>query len=387
MWEPGTGGERPDWDAVGTGVDTDLFDAAVTTEGPYAVGSGGRLVADRGYGWEVVFADGPATETRQYQAVDATDDGRRLWLAGTDGTLSCYDVAERRKFDYTSPDEQARLHAIAVSGDHSGEKLLVADESGRVRSLVVDEFDVTWGDPTHPSERSPVTALATTPDGVGFAITESGRTFRTRDGADWAPVGSLPSDATVTDSVAREDQRVYLTATDGRLYRFDAERRDWAPIGVTGGTPLRAVGCVHGDTARMVVLGADDTLYHRLGVERWEAVPAPTDADLQGLALGWPDVAVGAGGTVLVRARGGDDATATDGAETPADAESPHAAVLLLLAEQAGIDVDELLDAVRGTVPGAAGELPEVEAALEELAEVAGTDVDSVRAALEREVE
>ena len=408
MW--GTNGQRPAWGAVRTEFGVDLLDAIQTAEGPYAVGTGGTLVADRGYGWEVVFADGPATREGQLRAVDATDDGQRLWMVGADGVLSCYDVAERKKFDYSYPQgERRRWTALAVSGEHGSEKLLVADAAGGVLPFTVDGFDAEWGDISRPvSEGAGVAALASTPDGVGFLVDTAGRSFRTNEQAGWQPAGIVESDVTFTDCYAGPDQRVYVTATNGCVYRYDDSRRNWAPIGVTGGTPLRALDVYMGEDEpnSMVVLGDDGTLYHRIGTERWEAVPVPTDSDLRGVSLGRPDVAVGGSGAVVERPRtatdapdgavadpyredaqenGGDadeDRDATDrNPDEAGSGDDSRAAVLLLLAEQAGLGADELLTTVQERVP-VVDDVPDVEEALADIAEEAGADIETVREAL-----
>jgi hypothetical protein len=56
-----------------------MFDVAQTSQGLYAIESGGHLVADRGEGWEIIFDDGPST--RNYDGDDSemqqSDEQRR----------------------------------------------------------------------------------------------------------------------------------------------------------------------------------------------------------------------------------------------------------------------------------------------------------------------
>jgi hypothetical protein len=83
MWQLGEDGEQPEWRTVETPFDETLFGVAQTSEGPYAVGTNGYLVGDRGDGWEVIFDDGPSTRDNQMRAMDTTDDGERIWMLGS----------------------------------------------------------------------------------------------------------------------------------------------------------------------------------------------------------------------------------------------------------------------------------------------------------------
>ena len=73
-----------------------------------------------------------------------TSDDRRVWLVGTSGVVACYDVEQRGKFDYSSPEEMpSTWEAIAVAGEKGREKMLAANGSGEVLPFVVGGFDVS----------------------------------------------------------------------------------------------------------------------------------------------------------------------------------------------------------------------------------------------------
>ena len=344
MWEPGSEADRPEWRVVETAFSFGLYDAVQTSEGPYAVGGRGTLVADRGSGWEVVFDDGPATRQNQLRAVDVTDDGERIWMAGSSGAMACYDVEQRRKYDYSYPEEMTSTwEGITVSGSRGEEKALAANGSGETLPFVVDGFDVDWGQLEKPAEKgSKIAALASTPDGIGFAVDSSGNAFKTTPDEGWVDIGVINAQVKCYDIYAGESQRVYIAAGDGRIYRYDDSAHSWTPIGVTrtqsalgGRREPQALGNVADEAAlrsfdiytapdgrrQMTVLGADGTIYQRTGKERWEQLPAPTSADLYALSLGQPDVAIGKGGTVLERPRGtaDDSHAAADGRPASVD--------------------------------------------------------------------
>jgi hypothetical protein len=308
MWQLGEDGEQPEWRTVETPFDETLFGVAQTSEGPYAVGSNGYLVGDRGNGWEVIFDDGPSTRNNQMRAMDTTDDGERIWMLGSSGAMACYDVQERKKFDYSYPEEMTSTwEGITVSGECGNEKALASNGSGEVLPFTIDGFDVDWGQLDKPAGKgSKMAALASTPGGVGFAVDTSGNAFKTTPDEGWTDVGIVNAQVKFYDIYAGANQRVYVAAGDGRIYRYDDSYHNWTPIGVTNGASLTSFGVYETEDGRreMVVLGSDGSIYERTGAERWERIPSPTTVALNGLELGDPDVAVGKNGTVIERHRG-----------------------------------------------------------------------------------
>lgn len=309
MWQLGEDGDRPEWKEVETPFDITLFDVAQTTQGLYAVGANGTLVADRGGGWEVIFDDGPATRENQMRAMDVTDDGERIWMLGSSGAMACYDVETRKKFDYSYPNEMTSTwEGIAIAGDRGKEKGLAANGSGEILPFTLDGFDVNWGQTDKPGgEGSKMAALAATPDGIGFGVDTSGMAFKTTPDEGWVQIGIVNAQVKFYDIYAGRNQRVYVAAGDGRIYRYDDSYRNWTPIGVADKTSLTAMD-VYNESDRkrqMVVIGANGNIYQRTGEERWEQIPSPVNAALRAIRLGDEyDVAVGKGGTIIERPRG-----------------------------------------------------------------------------------
>ena len=299
--------QRPKWRAVDTGLSIDLYGVVQTVEGPYAVGGSGTLAADRGDGWELVFDDGPATRQAQLRAVDVTDDGRRVWMVGSSGVIACYDVEQRRKFDYSYPDGMSSTwEAVSVAGQKGEEKILAANGSGEILPFTVHGFDVDWGRAAKPAGRGAnVAALAASPDGVGYAIDTSGNAFRTSQREGWGAIGILDAQLRLYDVYAGAGQRVYVSAGDGNVYRYDDSAGDWTPLGVADGVALRAIDVAINDgKGEMVVVGGDGSIYQRTGTEEWLETPAPVTATLFDLTVGdEADVIVGKNGTVIERAR------------------------------------------------------------------------------------
>ncbi|GAB7093747.1 hypothetical protein JCM30237_08990 [Halolamina litorea] len=335
MWHQQTGADRAQWRTADTPFEVDLYDGELTPKGAYAIGEGGTIVADTGTGWHVVVEGAaPTADATSVRAMDSTSAGERLWMVGTGGSLACYDVSKGELFEYDYPVEMASVwEGIAISGDAGEEKGVAADGRGGILPFSVDGHDVDWGTVDRPDENERIDALAASPDGIAYTIDTGGIAYKTTIKDGWSATGTVKPDTTFHDLDAWENERVYVSADDGCLYRYDNEPDDWAPLGVTGGTGVVSID-LHdeGDGyPQMCALGADGALYERTGPEEWERTALPTDEPLIDLALGSPDLVVGANGTVLVRERNEEfheedpqsaDAETADGGDVdPADAD------------------------------------------------------------------
>ncbi|WP_049903211.1 WD40/YVTN/BNR-like repeat-containing protein [Halococcus agarilyticus] len=304
MWGLGADRNEPEWQVVETPFSNDLFEVVTTSRGPFAVGDGGIIAGDRGKGWAIITDDGPNVSQNQLRTLDVTDDGKRLWFAGSSGAIGCYDVETNRKYDYSYPNEMTSTwESIAVSGNTGSEKLLVANGSGEIMPCSVDGFTINWGVPEKPANKgSTMTGLAASPDGYGYGIDTSGNAFMTTRNDGWKDIGVIESQVKFYDIWAERNGRVYIAAGKGVLYRYDNSYRDWTPIGVAEKGALHAFDMYEN---QMVALGDGGLMYQRTdGGERWERLHTPTDDTLYDLALGDPDIAIGKGGLVLERPRG-----------------------------------------------------------------------------------
>ena len=161
-----------------------------------------------------------------------------------------------------------------------------------------------WGRATKPvAKGSNVAALAAAPDGVGYAVDTSGNAFRTSQQEGWTDIGILDAQLRLYDVWAGANQRVYVTAIDGNVYRYDDSAGDWSPIGVADGIALRAVDVrIDDGEGEMVVVGGDGCIYERTGRERWRELPSPQQTTLFDVTVGEEaDVLVGKNGTVIER--------------------------------------------------------------------------------------
>lgn len=306
MWHQKTGGDRAQWRAAETPFEVDLYDGELTPDGAYAVGENGTIVADTGNGWHVVVDGAPAAAESQVRAMDATSAGERLWMVGAEGRLACYDVSEGELFEYAYPVDMTSVwEGIAISGDAGEEKGVASDGRGGILPFSVDGHDVDWGKVDTPNETEGIDALAASPDGIAYAIDTASTAYKTTIKDGWSEIGVVTPNTTFHDLDAWEDERVYVSADDGHLYRYDNDSSNWAPLGVTEGTGVVSID-LHdeGDGhPQLCALGADGALYERTGPEKWERSPLPTQERLFDLSLGSPDLVVGANGTILERER------------------------------------------------------------------------------------
>ena len=306
MWHQATGADRPEWRSVDTPFDTDLYDAEQTPKGSYAVGEGGTIVADEGDGWEVVVEGGPSTTETQVRAMDSTSDGGRLWMVGSEGGLACYDVEDEKLYEYSYPVEMTSTwEGIAIAGDRAEEKGIAADGRGGILPFSLDGHEVDWGKLAAPDPEQNIDVLAASPDGVAYAIDTASVAYKTTIKDGWSDAGVVNRETTFHDLDAWENERVYVAADDGIVYRYENDVDEWAPIGVVKDVPLvtMALHDEGNDNSQMAVVGDDNYLYERTGPEEWERTELPTTADLFDLSLGSPDLIVGTGGTVLERKR------------------------------------------------------------------------------------
>lgn len=297
---PHSASDDPEWKPVPTAFDVDLFDVVQTADGPYAVGASGTLAANRGEGWEIVLEAGPAAENSTLESMAVTDDGARLWFVGASGVIGAYDVTTQRKHDYSySGDVTTTWNAIAVSGEAGAEEVLLANGSGVVLPGIVDGADVAWEQSTTLGGGSTITALAFASDTAVYAANTSGDVFKRVMESNWTNVGIADASAKFYDIHAEPGGHVYVAAGDGRLYRYDPDAQRWTPTAI-GGTALRAVDRFHD---HVYVLANGNTVYWRAlnSEKRWQQTELPTGSDLVSLALGYPDVAVGKAGTIVMR--------------------------------------------------------------------------------------
>jgi hypothetical protein len=289
-----------DWVAADAPTSETLFGVVQTVRGPVAVGTDGLVLGRGPAGWERLVERGPAARSNTLFDADVTDDGERVWFAGSSGALGMYDVVDRRKYDFSAPMEKTSTwESIAVAGSGEEARLLVANGSGEVVGAAFDENGrPRFGDPTEPGGGSTLTAVDVA-DGVGYACDTSGGVYRLRTD-EWERIGIREASVDFRDVLGTDDGRLLVAADDGLVYRYDHDFERWTPLAV-GTTGFHAIDDADG---RTVVVGDAGAVHQRTEDADWRRVPSPVSDELLGVALGPLDVAVGEDGTVVERTAG-----------------------------------------------------------------------------------
>lgn len=318
------------WHAVESPTNKSLQSVTTTAAGPFAVGTGGRVLRRSEGAWRLVVETGPATRKNRLTAIDATSDGKRVWFCGSSGALGAYDVDTGMKYDHSAPKgKTSTWEAIAVTGTRDAERIRVANGSGEVLPVTIDENGCPqWGKVTKPGSGSTIAALDFGAERC-YAADTSGNVFEesANEEGDWADIGIENAQVNFADVFAT-DSRVLVAGGGGRVYRYDRPCGSWTPIDAGDG----ALSAIDGDGKRTVVVGAGGRIYERLPERGWHGLDSPVTEDLRSVALGSTvdttrsdgeggdgnsndsnngissggvDVAVGTNGTILERSTGG----------------------------------------------------------------------------------
>lgn len=293
--------ESPAWQTVEAPARNTLYGVTVFGSGAVAVGESGVVFGrPNGEPWQTVIERGPGERSRTLRAVDATDDGARVWFAGDSGAVGTYDVAGAVKRDFSNVDGiDADWRDVAVAGEANAETVYLATDEGAVLRLAIADRSLEVGEfvrpPTLASGLAGIEALA---DGTLAVLSEGGRLFTTQDREQWTTVELQPDEFV---AVAGDDGVVYAVRAPGEGYRYEDGRTVSFPFGQP---TLTAVDVA---TDRVVAVGTDGSVYRR-APDGWVHVTTDNDRTLRDVATapsdserGARDVAVGAAGTILER--------------------------------------------------------------------------------------
>lgn len=288
-----TASEPGGWTTAETPTSNALYDVTYAADGAYAVGGGGYLLERTGSDWETVTQEGPGGNGNDLYGIDATDDGRRLWFVGDSGAIGEYDVEDGTIDDHSSPDDVTdQLNDVAATGEFCA-KVYAATDSGAILYSVEDGNDGTWETVT-PGSGAAIPAIDFHADREGHAVDDDQSVFQTTDGESWTTIGIDSADGSFfgVDGEATDD--VTVSASDGTLHAWNGS--EWSDEQVHT-VDLRDVA-VDGESG--LTVGGSGTVLRRSG-GGWSQEPTDTGENLEGVSqVGRsPEIAVGAGGTVL----------------------------------------------------------------------------------------
>lgn len=297
------------WSSVSSPTSATLYGVSDTVAGPHAVGKSGNVLARRSDGtWEKVVQHGPATRENMLKAVSVTDDGKRIWFAGSSGALGCYDVEKGMKYDYSAPNEHTSTwEGITVTGPRESESIYVTNGSGEVYDAHTDDKGcVSFDKLIKPGSGSKISSIdfQEANASIGFAADTSGNCFKTADSSEtWKDVGVPNAQVKFYDTIAYKTdtaERVYIAGGGGRLFRRDCTCDRWTPVQL-GSKAFRSIART---SAKKVAVGSAGVGYENTG-DGWTKMDMATSAGLNEVALNrfsdGPEVAVGASGTIVER--------------------------------------------------------------------------------------
>lgn len=286
--------QTSEWSSVEGPTTKALHEVVQTADGPYAVGVGGNILARRDDKWKLQVESGPATKHNTLTALDVTSDGQRIWFAGSSGTLGMYDIETGCKYDYSAPEERTSTwEAIAVTGESGSERLRIANGSGEVLPIAMDDNGCPqYGEVTKPGSGSTISALDFG-DSTAYAIDTSGNVFAEND-SEWNRIGIQNAQVNFFDLHATEET-LLIAAGDGRVYRYDRPCGNWTPVDA-GSVALYSI-CQYKDET--LAVGAGGHIYQRNSQNGWTMMSTPLETDLHSISLGEISVVVGAGGVIL----------------------------------------------------------------------------------------
>lgn len=312
MWDFDEGVYPGEWREVESPVNTPLYDVVSTQYGPAAVGGKGKVIGRTPEGeWGVLVENGPSGHSRAMRTVDATDDGKRIWFAGDGKSIGYYDLESGERNDYTdeptlggNPSSDAlsgTVGALTVAGERGSEKLLFADSSGNVLPAHIDErregdqLRIDWQFTSHPSGDTAVKAIASSADGVGYAVDNNARIYKTTRDQGWEQVGIYDADKSMY--AAEIDGDVILVGgSSGFVYERESDGR-WTPHNV-GSFTVRAMARRGGE----MLAGGAGNLVYREANSRWGRIHWHGGTTVRGITFGQgaqADVAVCKDGTIV----------------------------------------------------------------------------------------
>ena len=290
----GTGAAATGWRNVETPTENSLYDVEDTIKTEYTVGGGGIVLERTADGWRKVLDGGPTGNGNDLYGSGVTDDGERLWFVGASGAIGEYDVTTGNLNDHSAPNDVTNnFNDVAVTGQAGSANVYVAGDSGKIYYSFENGESGTW-DSVTPGSGSAINAIDFYDDRSGHAVDGNQTVFETDDGTTWNKIGIENANFNFygVDSDGLDD--VTVSGGGGSIYRYDGS--EWRRVD-TGDADLRAVE--REDTNGLTV-GSGGKVYRYNGAD-WTREETPTGANLKGVLLGVdePDIAVGAGGTVI----------------------------------------------------------------------------------------
>lgn len=288
------------WTLADSPVCTQWNAAVQTADGPYVAGEDGYVITRGSDGaWEVAVEEGPQGESSDLFGIDATDDGNRVWFAGSSGAIGEYDVMSGTLTDHSAPaDMTSTWLDVAAEGLPESARIYLVNDSGQeLAGTRGPGGSVQWEEPTKPGEGSSLEGLDFYDFRGGMLASSNGAVFETTDGDTYEEIGVEDAQVTFYDVAALGGDDANVAAGSGTIEHHNGS--DWKRLDV-GQNDAYGIDRL---SDRGLAVAGGGVVFERQGERDWTKGTTPTGNTLRGVALGdgSPDVAVGDGGTILER--------------------------------------------------------------------------------------
>lgn len=291
-------GQSDEWNRVDTPVSSTIHDVVGAGGTAVAVGSGGLVLVRTEGVWRLAAKNGPNASGDTLYGVAATDNGRRVWLSGSSGSLGFYDTKKGVIVDYSAPRGMTGTwKGVTVSGTAESEAVYLADDSGNVLAGRLEGQKANWdvqddGDGDGLDGAS--IHVLVERDGAVFAGNSNGDLYRTGKKR-WEQIGIDLQSSTLHDVLVGSGGAVTVDSS-GRAFRYVNGSWKWQKIAQG---PLYGLARLPGET---FTVGASGRALRRPDGGSWTGVDVPTSKPLYATTtLGDRAIIVGGSGRILER--------------------------------------------------------------------------------------
>jgi len=288
---------------VDSGVQVDLYGTETTSRGMFAVGGGGIVLNRTETGWKKVLQGGPSGNGNSLYAVSVTEDGHRLWFAGSSGELGEMDVRTGDVNDRSSPlDSGDNFKTISVKGDAGEANVYAATASGHLYYNFDNGKQGKWQELT-PGSGSNINGASFYGPKEGQIVDGNQEAFRTDDGETYDKFGVPDADETLFDVDAHAKDDTWVAASGGVVYRYNGVQ--WKRSNLGTDSNMKAID-IERDNSVGYVVGNGGVVFRLTDASKlnWQQESTPVGDNLKGVRSDEDSslvVAVGASGTILER--------------------------------------------------------------------------------------
>jgi len=288
----GRAAAEPEWTVEETPTENTLHDVVYTSDGAYAVGDDGLILERADEGWRKVTDGGVSGNGNNLRGAGVTDDGDRLWVVGASGAVGEFDPASGSLTNRSAPqDNTNNFLDIAVTGEAGDADVYVADASGIVSYSFENGQSETW-ESVQVGQGYALPGIDLYDARSGHTVNTNASAFETTDGSTYERTGVPDANDSLYGIDSDGSSDVWAVGGGGTVQRYTGrwERTD------LGDATLRDIDIEDGSG---YAVGNSGQVFEYTGT--WEEETTETGQNLDGLALGSPHVAVGAGGTVVAK--------------------------------------------------------------------------------------